>query len=149
MNNSRTVDIVVDGSRFWISEKNLTPGSILILFIDRLQYMSISSMLHAMRMTARLIYEYKGHSKSIDDMNDIIDRYAKYEDPVTELLCVDIEEKGHRNRVMETIVEYVMRSEGHGRLHGFGYVATASVDGGKMVTGVMRVNPEKESVNFK
>lgn len=142
------IRVSVGNWRHNVAEKQVSVGLLLMPFLPNLQYMSASAMLHMLSMTARMLGEMGLATRQVNNLNKMIDRYKEQTDPVTEEPLVLTEDKAFRTRLMDVICEFVMRAEGHGRLHGFAYVKTDNVEGGKTVTGTFSVNPEMDSVNF-
>lgn len=139
----------IDGCKLSIPKEHVNAGAILIAFSPYLKYMSTSAMLHALKMTAGILEDLGVAKRDVTSLNNTIDRFREEENPYTEISCLDQEYEKCRFELMDSICEYIMRSEGHGRLHGFGFVSFETTeDATKRVCGVFQINPEKTPVNF-
>lgn len=129
----------------YFEEKTVGIGLLLEPIVKQLPFMSTNAILAALQKSVECLMEIGIDTKRVHSMKEQLIELRGLRDDYGNLVCYK-EYKGFRDMLTRRVCEIVLGAEGLGNLRGFTYVATSSVDGGKMVTGVLNLNPETHSV---
>lgn len=143
----KVVTITVDNVKTHVMENAVDMGTLLTFHANVLQYMSSEALLNLMDKTADTLIEIGLAVKQANTAKDMVDSMRHRKDIQIGRYSWLHEIPSFREHLLGIICEYILRSDGMGRLHGFHYITCESNEGSVATSG-SKGNPEMKTMRY-